>query len=240
VAGPVLELRQYTLHPGTRETLVRLFDEHLVDGQEEHGIQVVGQFRDLGQPDRFVWIRGFESMEARTAALEGFYSGAVWQAHAAQASATMADGSDVLLLRPVDAEAGFAHDPGRRPRRFAAERRGEAGFVVAMIHSFARPLAEDDPFHARFRAEVAPALAVTGAPLLAELVTETAPNPFRRLPVREGEHVFVWFAAYPDRATERASARMLSRLLPNLRPLSRSDPVRLVLAPTRRSALRHR
>jgi hypothetical protein len=240
VSGPVLELRQYRLHPGTRETLVHLFDEHLVEGQEQYGMEVVGQFRDVGDPDRFVWIRGFESMEARTVALEGFYSGPTWRAHAAEANATMADFSNVLLLRPVGAGAGFAHDPRRRARVIDPERRGEAGFVVATIHSFARPLGDAEAFRSRFRAEVAPALAVTGTPVLAELVTESAPNPFRRLPVREGENVFVWFAAYPDRAMERASARMLARILPNLRALSRADPERLVLAPTRRSALRYR
>jgi NIPSNAP len=238
VGGPVFELRQYTLHPGTRETLVRLFDEHFVEGQEDHGIQVIGQFRDLGRPDRFVWIRGFDTMEARTTALAGFYNSALWKTHAPQANATMIDFSDVLLLRPAGPGSSFEHDPEGRPRRSDPERRGEGGFVVATVHSFARPVEEG--FCARFRAEVAPALAVTGTPLLAELVTESAPNSYPPLPVREGEHVFVWLAAYPDRATERASARMLSRILPGLRAFTRSEPERLLLAPTRRSALRYR
>jgi hypothetical protein len=32
---PVIELRQYTLHPGAREALVRVFEAHFVEGQEQ-------------------------------------------------------------------------------------------------------------------------------------------------------------------------------------------------------------
>jgi quinol monooxygenase YgiN len=97
----VVELRQYTLHPGARDTLVELFDREFVTGQEEAGIRVLGQFRDLDDPDRFVWLRGFPSMAARKEALERFYGGPVWKAHREAANATMVDVSDVLLLRPV-------------------------------------------------------------------------------------------------------------------------------------------
>ena len=48
---PVVELRRYALHPGTRETLIEVFDEHLIDPQEAVGMQVLGQFRDLDDPD---------------------------------------------------------------------------------------------------------------------------------------------------------------------------------------------
>lgn len=53
----VVELRQYTLHPGRRDTLIELFDREFVETQEALGINVIGQFRDLDGPDRFVWLR---------------------------------------------------------------------------------------------------------------------------------------------------------------------------------------
>jgi hypothetical protein len=219
--------------------LVRLFDDHLVEAQEEYGIQVVGQFRDLDRPDRFVWIRAFESPKARTAALQGFYSGAVWRTHADAAGAAAAEAGDVLLLRPAGAGCGFEHDPRRRPGRTDPERRGEGGFVVANIHHVAAPAR--DAFVARFRAEVVPALEVTGTPVAAQLVDAEGPDDGSpRLPGSAGVSAFVWLAAYPDRATERASTRMLARLLGGLRLLTRAAPERLLLAPTRRSALRYR
>jgi hypothetical protein len=56
---PVVELRQYTLHPGQRDTLIELFDRGLVECQEAAGMRIIGQFRDLDNLDRFVWLRGF-------------------------------------------------------------------------------------------------------------------------------------------------------------------------------------
>src|SRR5829696_7935028 len=55
----VLELRQYTLHPGKRDVLIELFEREFVESQEALGMQLVGQFRDADDPDRFVWLRGF-------------------------------------------------------------------------------------------------------------------------------------------------------------------------------------
>src|SRR5207247_1376116 len=93
------------LRPGQRDVLIDLFDRELVESQEAAGMAIVGQFRDLDDPDRFVWIRGFSSMPARARALASFYGGPVWKAHSAPANATTIDRDDVPLLRPVLLEA---------------------------------------------------------------------------------------------------------------------------------------
>lgn len=72
---PIVELRQYTLHPQQRDMLIDLFDREFVETQEAHGMRVLGQFRDLDQPDLFVWLRGFADMESRRRALEAFHVG---------------------------------------------------------------------------------------------------------------------------------------------------------------------
>ena len=71
-ALPVVELRQYALHPGQRDVLIDLFDREFVESQEAVGATVIGQFRDLDQPDRHVWLRGFADMDARKTMLEAF------------------------------------------------------------------------------------------------------------------------------------------------------------------------
>src|SRR5262249_36445034 len=115
VRYPVVELRQYTLRPGQRGVLIDLFDREFVETQETAGMAIVGQFRDLDKPDRFVWIRGFASMPSLAQALASFYGGPVWKAHRAQANATMIDTGNVLLLRPVTAGSGFPPPPAGRP-----------------------------------------------------------------------------------------------------------------------------
>src|SRR3989440_11795062 len=76
---PVIELRQYTLHSGKRDVLIDLFDREFVESQEALGMKLIGQFRDLDNPNRFVWLRGFRDMPSRAQALTDFYGGPGWQ-----------------------------------------------------------------------------------------------------------------------------------------------------------------
>ena len=97
----VHELRQYTLKPGRTDDLVDVFDRELVHTQESCGITVVGQYLDLDRPDRFVWLRSFDDMAARRAALKAFYGGPAWAEHGPAANDTMVAWDDVLLLAPA-------------------------------------------------------------------------------------------------------------------------------------------
>jgi len=104
----VLELHQDTLQPGTRDVLINLFDKYLVEGQEQCGIHVVGQFRDLDNQNRFVWLRSFSSMARRPRSLSDFYDGRAWKEHRAIATSTTIDSQNVLLLRPAKLNTAFS------------------------------------------------------------------------------------------------------------------------------------
>jgi hypothetical protein len=91
----VHELRQYTLKPGQRDVLIALFEREFVETQEAVGMHLVGQFRDLDRPDRFVWIRGFPDMRARAESLQAFYGGPVWQTLREAANATTREAGGV-------------------------------------------------------------------------------------------------------------------------------------------------
>ena len=130
----IVELRQYTLRPGRRDELIELFDREFVETQEALGIVVLGQFRDLDDPDKFVWLRSFPDMVARKEALTAFYGGPVWAAHRDQANATMIDSDDVLLLRPV---GDFPVPPrdGRAPRLILITEWPAAGEEIARLRT---------------------------------------------------------------------------------------------------------
>jgi quinol monooxygenase YgiN len=191
-AQTVVELRQYRMKPGRRDDLIDLFEREFVESQEAHGMSLLGQFRDLDAPGHFVWMRGFESMEARKAALEGFYGGLVWQAHREAANATLADNDDVLLLTPPVAAARLDLPP-----RDAA---GGDLAPVALIAVTTQALdgLPEASFAQRFEADVRPALEAAGASVVGWMVTEAAENTFPRLPVREGETVLVWIGRFAD------------------------------------------
>ncbi|MBA3583144.1 MAG: NIPSNAP family protein [Gemmatimonadetes bacterium] len=113
---PIVELRQYTLHPGKRDVLIVLFDREFVESQEAVGMRIIGQFRDLDNPNRFVWLRGFRDMPSRAQALKDFYGGPVWKPHREAANATMVDSDDVLLLRRALPTSGFSLETATAPR----------------------------------------------------------------------------------------------------------------------------
>ncbi|QXV55617.1 NIPSNAP family protein [Amycolatopsis sp. TNS106] len=213
----VVELRRYTLHPGRRDELIELFEREFVESQEACGMRLFGLFREPAEPDKFVWLRGFRDMEARRAALEAFYHGPVWREHGPAANETMIDASDVLLLRPSG--PGFPAPGGA----------GDSRVLVTVCHP-AVPVKE---FSAYFADHVAPALREAGVDTFGHFETEPAENTFPRLPVREGESVFVWFTKFTEEHREllgRTGAELAGKLE---RPWQQRE-----LAPTARSVLR--
>jgi NIPSNAP len=189
---PVVELRQYTLQPGQRDALITLFDREFIETQESIGMQVLGQFCDLDDADRFVWLRGFASMPARAQALATFYGGAVWQAHRAAANATMIDSDNVLLLRPALPNQAQPVEAWQRGGRLAGTR--PDGALLVVVHALTA--APDSAFVAAFAQSAARTLARHGGTLAGCYITESSANTFPRLPVREGEQVLVWLARF--------------------------------------------
>ena len=237
---PIAELRQYALHPGKRDVLIELFDREFVESQEALGMKIIGQFRDLDNPNRFVWLRGFRGMPSRAQALKDFYSGPVWKAHREAANATMIDSDNVLLLHPATPTSGFSFGNKERPRAGANEARSE--LIVATIYYFDAPV--DAGFVEFFEKTVKPAVIGSGATVLAYFVTEHSENTFPALPVREGENVLVWFARFNDPAAyERhiaaltQSPRWRDEISKELARRLKREPEILKLSPTTRSLL---
>ncbi|HJZ72662.1 MAG TPA: NIPSNAP family protein [Vicinamibacterales bacterium] len=218
----VVELRQYTFKPQQRDVLIDLFDRHFVESQEAVGMKVVGQFRDRGNPDRFVWLRGFPDMPARHKALEAFYDGPVWAAHKARANDTMVDSDDVLLLRPARPDLAFQLD-ALGPESIS---RGIGpATVLAGIHQIPRGGSD---VVSLFEAQVLPQFRANCLRLLGVFITESALNTFTRLPVREGERVLVWFGLVEGAQVTSVSLDRMKApgnwpaLLLELEPTSRS------------------
>ena len=211
----IVELRQYTLKSGQRDTLIALFEREFVESQEAVGIELIGTFRDLDDPDRFVWLRGFPDMTARAQSLGAFYGSPVWKAHREAANATMIDSDNVLLLRPAW-KGSDALQQGGTPSRIV---------TVTICHLGADAT---EAFVEGFRQTI-PSLESAGASVVGAFVTDSSPNNFPALPVREGENVFVWISL---------SARTdLASPVTALEPLLQKPPEVLRLSPTTRSRL---
>jgi quinol monooxygenase YgiN len=235
----VVDLRQYTLHPGQRDTLIDVFDEYFVEGQEAAGMHIAGQFRDLDDPDRFVWIRGFADLPTRAAALTAFYGGPVWREHSATANRTMIDSDNALLLQPIGLRDGYPRLDSPRPAIGTTDI-PDSVIAGAVYHRGA----PDDGFVEFFTDHVVPALVASGAEPVAVFETLVAENNFPALPLRD-EVVLAWFARFDDEAAYLDHRRRLAaspvwqrKVLPELVCRTVEAAQELRLRPTSRSQLK--
>lgn len=187
----MVEFRQYTLLPGMRDVLIELFEREFVESQEALGMRLLGQFRDLDNPDRFVWLRAFGSFEQRATALHAFYHGPVWRTHRDAANATMLDSDDVLLLRTV------------QPFELPASRPAVGTLVPTVYTVTINPRGVPHPGR-----------------VVARFETDPTPNNFPQLPVRTDLDVSVHFQRFPSEASMTGPPPTL-RLSPTPRSLLR-------------------
>jgi hypothetical protein len=113
-ASRLFELRSYAAHAGKRDELIDMFERIFLDAYEACGASIVGTFRSLDDPDRWVWIRAFPDAAARGLALAAFYEGETWRCNAEACDRLIAQVAAALLLRAVRAPPGalmaFASD----------------------------------------------------------------------------------------------------------------------------------
>jgi NIPSNAP len=235
----VLELRQYTLRPGTREPFIELFDNVFADPQDATGMTVIGEFRDLDRPNRFVWMRGFQDMPLRATELAAFYKGDLWHAHRDEANASIDDSDNVLLLEAASPALRFRNIPARPG---TGDTHSRVGLVVVTLYY----TKADTPgaFGTEFDKTLRRLAEAHGARTLAAYATSSVENNYPRLPVRSGEHLFVWISAF---ANADAYAAFQARLTADkkwsaswnsARAQLTRDPEVLRLTPTARSRLR--
>ena len=235
----VIELRQYQhFHPGKRDVLVNLFDTEFIESQEAVGMKVLGQFRDLDRPDRFVWIRGFKDMSSRAAGLSAFAARSgkriVMSPIQRWSTATMCCCCVPRVRGPASCLT-VASGPREVHMKYTE------GLIVATIDYFSAPV--EPAFIEFFENTVRPHLDAAGVRVLASFITETLPNNFPRLPIREADHVFVSFSRFADPDDyERSLAKLAassgwSDVCEALRGKLSAPPEVLRLEPTPRSQL---
>jgi len=239
----VVELRNYRLADGAAGEFIRYFEEHFLVSQREEGMHVLGQFAVVGEPDRFVWLRGFEDMAARQRGLSRFYGGPFWLARRATANGMILDSDDVHLLRPLGAiealTGGLALEdrapepPGTLP--------AHTGLVAADFYRAAPDAL--DRLVSIFEQRLRPALVEQGHQVLGHFVAELAPNDYPRLPVIQDARLLLVLSAYRD-GEHHAALQAAWRGGDPWRALRQAevgtDVATLRLRPTARSLIRFR
>jgi hypothetical protein len=190
---------------------------------------ILGQFRVIGAPERFVWMRGHADMTSRQAGLESFYNGPFWQKHRERTNAMIADSSHAHLLHWIsDSEALTC---GRTPDTIATELADgvisiDTGVVGVDFYQASPALTE------RAAEQLTKAYSSAGIQVRGVFATELTANNFPRHPAIQNPGEVVIITAYESETNYR------QRGAPTVdTTIQLKAPDSLLLAPTLRSPL---
>ncbi len=236
----VIELRSYPMRPMGRDSFIDNFEAHYLEEIERFGAIVMGQFRVLGEPDRFVWFRGYPDMPARAPALKTFYAGEVWKRHGPISMALFLRPLTVRLLRPLDGTdltAGMTL--ASTLSAFASGTCSvETGVVVVDIFRVAESQRRDE-LASFLRGASSPALEGNGSEFRGLLVAEEQTDSWEEEVIRD-DHEIVLVTAHPDRAAVGRHAATIATIAGQIGEGLTGPPTSLALLPTMRSAMRYR
>ena len=237
----VLEIRNYLLQPDMREHFIDYFEANFIHTLEAENMHVLGQFRLIGEPDHFVWLRGYTDMQSRGVSLPAFYDGPVWQKHRTLTNSMIIDSDNVHLLRPLD--FGVDLTCGQTATTVAAAL-AESTLslntgVIAVDFYQAIPKALNILTDI-FRTDIAALYRNEGVQLRGVFAAEMSQNTFPRHPAIQNRHELVVITAYENESTARTQRARLAPIITQtcgkfLDTVSES----LLLNPTLRSPLRY-
>jgi hypothetical protein len=188
-----LELRNYLVRSGVRERFHRYFEDHFIGSQEELGGYPLGQFRIKDEDNRFFWLRGFESMTARSRFLPAFYGGPAWKQYGPAANAMMLEWHQVHLLRPLN--GSVRSDVIASP----------CGMLVVDYY-----VAKDDRLDELvtfFQSQYLPFLFASGIDGSTLWISEMGENDFPRLPVIQNPNLLVVLTPFESEEIYRSKVR---------------------------------
>jgi len=93
----IVEVRSYRIKLGRREEFIKFFETRAVPALRSHGMRVVGPLLDLENPNKFVWLRIFPSLEERERMRTAFYEGELWKNELESIAMPMLESYDVIL-----------------------------------------------------------------------------------------------------------------------------------------------
>ena len=103
----IVEVRSYRIKPGRRDEFIRFFETRSVPALRSHGMKILGPLLDLENPNKFVFLRAFPSMDERERMKNDFYEGDLWKNELEAIAMPMIDSYDVILC---ETSPGFVFD----------------------------------------------------------------------------------------------------------------------------------
>jgi hypothetical protein len=106
----IVEVRSYRIKPGHREEFVEFFEKRAVPALRSHGMKILGPLLDVENPNKFVFLRSFPSLEERDRMKNEFYEGELWKNELEGIAMPLIDSYDVILC---ETSSGYVFDGPR-------------------------------------------------------------------------------------------------------------------------------
>jgi len=103
----IVEVRSYRIKPGKRAEFIDLFEKRAIPALRSYGMKIIGPLLDVENPNKFVFLRSFPSLEAREQMKNDFYGGELWKNELEHLAMPMLDSYDVILC---ETSAGYVCD----------------------------------------------------------------------------------------------------------------------------------
>ena len=103
----IVEVRSYRIKPGKRAEFIKLFETKAVPAQRTHGMRILGPLLDVENPNKFVFLRSFPSLEAREQMKNDFYESEYWKNELEPIAMPLLDSYDVILC---ESSTGYVDD----------------------------------------------------------------------------------------------------------------------------------
>ncbi|MFN8374436.1 MAG: hypothetical protein U0694_16360 [Anaerolineae bacterium] len=169
----------------------------------------------MGEPDHYVWLRGYSDMQARLQALEAFYNSDYWFKRRALTNSMLIDSDNVHLLRLVSGDLTRGLNTQTVAMEFAAGTVSPETGIVA-IDLYVAQAGKRDALLEALKTQVTPAYEHEGIDVRALCVTEMSENTFPRHPVIQIADLVVLFTVYAsDKACEEQRSRVARHVAEN-------------------------
>jgi quinol monooxygenase YgiN len=93
----IVEVRSYRIKPGHRDEFIKVFESRAIPALRKYGMKVVGPMLDVENPNKFVFLRSFPSLEEREPMKDAFYSSEIWKNELEHFAMPLLDSYDVIL-----------------------------------------------------------------------------------------------------------------------------------------------
>ncbi len=186
----VLELRNYILKPNRVDDFHQYFNKHFVAPMTALGGTTLGQFKIAGEPDRFVWMRGFTDMRSRKKFLDDFYiDSPAWKEFGPGANEMMINSDNVHLLQPLLSPRGTRGSNQKQVTN------NKEGVIVVDLYICNSTL---DKTIELFNEAYVPFLKPLDIHDISLWLSESEENDFPRLPVFQDKNLLVSMTSYKD------------------------------------------